>query len=565
MRTSHNAQRSTPNIQSSTSRSSASPQSCVESPHSRHGATLLVTLGILSVLSVMLVAFLITARLHRQVTVSQQHRFAARSHINEGLHLAIKMVEESFTYPNYTGTAGDMPNSAYLTEQRVAPVGHWFANEYAITNEMSKDIAFQALDVLASPALSNGPTVNLLSPKVMSLVPAALTNGLPLSLDKNPVLRSGWQYLQNVDNNDLSLRLSATQVRVAFTVFNCSGFLDANTFACGPTTQKLPRVCFNQADVTNWLPEARNSSTLSDRFKPLEDVLALDNPNESPFFHLSYDPGPDLYPLHYDCFETCPALGTFAFGSSLNIDLNTPLISQVLRGAAALTENNALNKIRFTKYNLNSVTNFFRLGTQSTETTAPWFNDAEFKARWLDTVVYLLNMMRNEESPATRYKWNNSSALAWTIANFMDEDRVPQVTAFQTAETQDPVISTRANFAVEDVPLINKISIFSIFDPGHPGQKNSDAPKEPSYYFDGNTSGLSNHYAVAVELWYPFAPNEPPMDSACYVGIYTNGADVITTTNRPWTGNELRDWFRWNTIDSSNTVMQTLFTEWGNA
>lgn len=523
----------------------------------RRGATLLVTLGILTVLGVLAMTFLLTSRLQRQATVNQQHRLAARNHIDEGLHLAMKFVEDAFTYPNYTGE--EIPAGAYLSQQRLAPVGHWFDDEYRTKNGMSEDISFQSGDVLVSPALSNAAPselVNLITPSVLSLIPCALTNGLQLSSNKKPYLRSGWQELDLMMGNEVDVQLRTHQARVAFAVFNCSSFLDANHFISGPTTQKLPRVCFSQADVSNWVAAAR--SEFPDRFEALDEVLDLDNADESPFFHLSYDPAPDTYPLHYDCFETCTTVGTYAFGSGLTIDLNTPLVGQVLAGLSQLTQDNAVNKINFHRFNLNSVTNHFGLGTHSTDTAAPWFNDASFRQRWLDPVVYLLNMMKAEEPVNTSFRWDNSAELAWTAANFMDEDRIPQISDFVDSE-----LPTRANYAVEDVPLINKISIFNLYDEDGSGA-NDEAPKEPGYY-DLPSSGLSNHYAVAVELWYPFAPNQPPDDTACYVGIYTNPLDVVTTTNRPWTRNEMRDWFDWNSADNSNSVMQTLFNIWGRS
>ena len=545
---------------------------------SRRGATLLVTLGILTLLSVMTVTFLVTARIQRQTTTSQQHRLTARNHIDEGLYLAMRTVEESLSNKKYfKDLHKDDDIRGYQTYHRIVPVNRWFNEDFEFDRwlsqilgnqnenesyaKISKKFTYQTAHILTSPVLEAppleaGPRVNLLTPSVMNLIPCALTNEIPLS--SQPPLFSGWHSLVE-DSGSIEQKLNSNPTRIAFAVFNCSGFFDANYYVSGPSTSKLPRVCFSQADVTNWLSHARVDG--SERFTSLEGVFTQEELNASPFFHLSYDPGPDLYPLHYDCFETAKYLGKFAFDSGLTIDLNTPLVNQVLQNTTKLTGD--IETIRFTKFNLNSVTNHFRLDTQSTDKAAPWFNDADFKVSWLDTVVYLLNMIRNEEPAATRHRWADSSAIAWSMANFMDKDRIPQISDFPTADAPNTVLATRANYAVEDVPLINKISIFNIYNEDGSGV-NDKAPKAPDYY-DLPSSGLSNHYAVAVELWYPFAPNEPPIDSACYVGIYTNAEDVITTTNKPWTQNELRDWFKWNNVGSSNTVMQTLFTGWADS
>jgi hypothetical protein len=523
----------------------------------RRGATLLVTLGILTVLSVMIVGFLVAARLQRQTAASDQNRLAARNYMDAGLHLAMRQVEDALTYPNYTEqTVGE---GEFLTHQRLAPVGQWFSADYDKTNELSDDVSYQAPDVLASPTVEGSPHVNLLTPQVLRLIPSALTNGLPLSAHQTPSFRSGWIPLDLLPTNaPLSMRLRSKPARIAYAVFNCSGFIDANTFSTGPTAQKLPRTCFSQADVTNWVAEARQNSMFND----LEDLW---DDHTLPFFHLSYDPDPNIYPLHYDCFETTPTLGTYAFGSGPVIDLNTPL-SNLMLGAMKNAPDVVRSRACFWKFNLNSITNHFERGTESTDESAPWFNDMNFRAEWLDPVSFLLEMMGHEEPAATRHRLPGGNALPWTIANFMDADRIPQVSTFAADEDGNQELATRVNYAVEDVPLINKVSVFSIFDPDHPGSKNPDTPHmlDPDYYFDGaDTSMLSNHYAVAVELWYPFAPNPPPPDTACYVGIYTNAADVVTTTNKPWSQDLMRDWLRWNFSQTSNTVMQTLFYAWG--
>jgi hypothetical protein len=514
------------------------------------------------VLSVLALSFLVTSRLQRQTAVSDQNRLVARNYMDAGLHLAMRQVEDALTYPNYTD--GHIVQGEYLTPtpQRLAPVGQWFASHYSETNQLSDQVAFQAPDALASPAYSNAPTINLCTPQVLRLLPSALTNGLSLSQQAAQPFRSGWIPLDLLPATaSVDMQLNTKPGRIAFAVFNCSGFLDANTFASGPSAQKLPRRCFSQSDVTNWLSVARNQQKAA--FTSIENALNLDDPNESPFFHLSYDTDPDVYTLDYDCFETCRYVGLNRFGAGPVVNLNLP---QAYRVMGALKE-----QATYWKFNLNSVTNYIPL-TSSPLDDVPWFNDPDFKRAWLDPVTELTRMMGHEEPDTTLYRLPGGAALPWSIANFMDEDRIPQISTFAADDAGNQELATRVNYAVEDVPLINKVSVFSIFDPERPGQENPDAPKDPDYYFDGDTSMLSNHYAVAVELWYPFAPNPPPgtlgapdgiEDTACYVGIYTNAADVVTTTNRPWTQDMLRDWLRWNYGDTSNTVMQTLFYIWG--
>ncbi|MCL2104059.1 MAG: hypothetical protein FWH21_03240, partial [Kiritimatiellaeota bacterium] len=66
-----------------------------ECPHSvraasRNGATLLVTLGILAMLSVIIVGFFVSSRLSSQAGASDKNRATARNQIDEAVHLAMR-------------------------------------------------------------------------------------------------------------------------------------------------------------------------------------------------------------------------------------------------------------------------------------------------------------------------------------------------------------------------------------------------------------------------------------------------------------------------------------------
>ena len=155
-------------------------------------------------------------------------------------------------------------------------------------------------------------------------------------------------------------------------------------------------------------------------------------------------------------------------------------------------------------------------------------------------------------------------SLPWNLLNFIDGDRVPQLSPFANLPDSLERIATRANLAIEDVPLINKVTVFNIF--GGKGESHDPEPPDgcdPGYY--DIDPDFSNHYAVAVELWYPFVPSPLPCNTAFYAVISTNAADTATTTNRPLSSSEIRDWFNWNEAASSNSVMQTLFYAWANA
>lgn len=515
--------------------SPASPRLCASAlKNPRRGATLLVTLGILTVLSIMAVTFLVATRLQQQTAVSHGQRLAARNQLNEALHLAMRTVEDAFCTTNF---ADATPPPDPPVPQRLAPVGRWFSEEWENRRgELSDDFSYQAPGVLTVPvsnhtaALQAAWSVNLFTPEVLALVPPALTNGLPLSSSDTRPLRSGWELID-------APSFDRTGARVAFAVFDVSGFLDANYFISGPTTQKLPRICFSQADVTNWVEKL---STLNAQLSTFNS-----EPDRVPFSSLSYDPNPDADPFISDSAEAHPLLGYEGF---------------------------ALSRQR--KFDINSITNL--IGKAPSE-SGNWLIADSLMGDWLRPVFSALSRAnpqrsgkKETEEEADKHPDTLSTlqtvCVPWNLLNFIDGDRVPQLSPFANLPASLERIATRSNFAIEDVPLINKVTIFDIGEA--PADKDPDDYyginnyAEPGEYREG---GVSNHYAVAVELWYPFSPNPMPSNMAFYAVLSTNAADTATTTNRPLTSSELRDWFNWNEAATSNTVMQTLFYAWADA
>jgi len=535
--------------------SPASPRLCVSAlKNPRRGATLLVTLGILTVLSVMAVTFLVATRLQQQTAAAKTHRLATRDQLHEALHLAMQTVESAYCYTNFT----EVPLSAEETvenipPQRLAPVGAWFSKKWTDdTLTAPDDIQFQAPGVLASPPLQKVDeprtprfttpeirdrwTVNLLTPEVLAMIPSTLTNGIDLTSSTSP-FRSSWQTLAFPSTGE---PWRDTASRVAFAVFDVSGFLDANYFITGPTTQKLPRVCFSQADVTNWFAHVDHEK-IEDLKSQISDLAS--DPDRAPFSSLSYDPNPDADPFMPGSTVPHPYLGYDSF-----------------------------SRLHTNKVALGTLTNF--LSGASERDTRDRIFPVNF---WLDWFFPVLRAVKRTavdepiEHPDTPDALQIMS-LPWNIINAVDKDRLPQISA--AAEAFLPDLATRHNYAIEDVPLINKVTIFNIF-PDRSDPKDPSVPNLPeeqtveSYYADvlensGNLT-LSNHYAVAIELWYPFATNFPPANAALYAHLWTNASDVVTTSNAPLSQAELTDWFLFNEAATSNTVMQTLFYAWANA
>ncbi|MEI6416026.1 MAG: hypothetical protein WCP34_17450, partial [Pseudomonadota bacterium] len=128
-------------------------------------------------------------------------------------------------------------------------------------------------------------------------------------------------------------------------------------------------------------------------------------------------------------------------------------------------------------------TNLTRFGTRAfTNDLYPRFNiNLATNAAALVTVS---NLLADARVPA-------ADDTAWNILNYLDPGRLPVVAA-----GAPPAYRTGAS--IKDVPLINKVALM-----------------------DSNSTW---NYSVAVELWYPFVPNNSPANAKVWVGVYTNGA-----------------------------------------
>ncbi|MFA7172110.1 MAG: hypothetical protein WC340_01640 [Kiritimatiellia bacterium] len=330
-----------------------------------------------------------------------------------------------------------------------------------------------------------------------------------------------------------------------------------------PTDTKQQRIYFSQQEIANTLEDAKATK--------INNLLISNNVElaDSPLFHTSYDPNPNTF-RHYAPMSgpgTEDVLGRDAFGSQLRVDLNNLSLPDSEK-LSVLYQLLSTNTYTYNKFNINSITNVLRNYTPASIDL--WKNNGQFIAEWLLPAWCISEICRNKDMGSENLVFDKGHRLAWSIANFIDYDRIPDVSNLIEYE-----MPTRANFAVEDVPLISKISLFNIDD----GAGNTDyigpQDKLKNYNYYNVDPNLSNHYAVAVELWYPFAPNSPfrdevapdsyyndsrsdprLVDPACYVGIYTNEADVITTTNRPLSSRELENFF------GTNIVMKVLFETW---
>ena len=454
--------------------------------HTRRGATLLVTLGVLTVLSVMVVTFLLTARHQSLSAKHHRDKTVARQALDVALTRALQFTDEAMIASNYTAISS-ATLSADGKRRRVSPVGRWYSKDYDTENRISSQIDYQTQDILLVPVTNDqAHTVDLLTDEVRRLLPPALTNRLGSTL--RPLL-SGWIPIHD-------------EARVSFAVLNCSGFIDAHTYdfddqkALRSATQHVARAFFTRQDLVNAAGSTANE---------LADIGVL-----------SYDPGPTAMPLYPQYNGVHPSLGYREFSIT-------------------------------NKFNINSVTNYFDPKTGRVRATR------QFEERWLKIVT-------NELAAADRFSDNHADVtlgsvqkVAWNIANYMSPSRVP-VISYPGVE-----IASRADYGIEDVPLINEAQVFKCTDEsGNSDAVFSDAIEKLKNdlfrQYNSEDAPLdpiipSNLYAAAVEVWHPFVPRPIPGDLnsgdelRVYIGVYTNKGDLSTTTNSSWSASDLADYY----------------------
>ncbi|MBP5227895.1 MAG: hypothetical protein J6336_10975 [Kiritimatiellae bacterium] len=529
-------------------------------PANRNGATLIVTLGVLTLLATLAVSFLMATRIRQRSTRAQRTHQMTRDAMDAAMQHIVRQIEDAMISAN---CSEETTGETKTTGRRLVPVNRWFNDAYLGTNDVAEEnevlpqIGGRVFLSLAEKGHED-QTVNLLTPEVLALLPNALTNGLPKTgRNENPLFRSGWQNLPGEREeyvSELAIALQYRACRVAYAIFNASDLYDVNTFLSGPTPEKTARTCFFPSDVSNWVERASVTEDLLDR------GVAID-PDDLPFSTFSYDPNPGLIPFVFSTLMPSETFGTFAFGVGQPLDLNMQGAYQVASDYSKL--------LPVLKFNINAITNYFpdRDGNLPGDAATDWYDNSNFRAFWLDPVSKLIDFIP-KGNDAGRHTLPQGSWLAWSIANWMDPDRVPQVSTFAADEGGVQILPTRVAYAIEDVPMINKVSVFNLFD--EEGKPRNDLPDGVKFKDYKVGEDVSNHYAVAVEVWYPFMPQDPLRDEyhgdlnpSCYVGFYDNADDIQTTQPRPWSSNLMRDWFRWNYVASSNTVYQTLFKNWG--
>jgi hypothetical protein len=458
----------------------------------------------MTVLSVMVVTYLLTMRHQRLSAQHHANRIAARQYLHTALTRAMEYADHAMLASNYVSQATTPLTPSQQRQRRLYPLGVWYSRDYQPDTEsrITDEVDYQNQEILTVPVLedsaaaafaTNRLTVDLLTEEVRRMLPPAITNSLAASQNS---LRSGW-----ITDADAGFRIS-------FAVVNCSGLADAHTFdfearALKPPTQSYDRVYFNEQDLLN----DRGGDATSEQDRELLDHLAT----------LSYDPAPYAIPSE-------------ARGSSPH--------SRLGYRDFAITN----------KFNLNSLTNYYdeesQPGYERLHVTLP------FLEHWMSVVSNAVHDAQRDQQQGVVL--GDSGKVAWNIAAYMSPSRVPQISFPGVA------LASRTDFGIEAVPLVNEVAVFNCVDESLSYDPmfeeaiekiRSDLQRQfANKEVELAPIVVSNVYAAAAELWYPFAPRpvfdpDRPDSVRVYLGVYTNRSAVTTTTNTQWDADDLAEWY----------------------
>jgi hypothetical protein len=479
---------------------------------SRRGATLIVTLGVLTVLSVMVVTFLLSARYHSLSAKHFSDKTVAQQALSFALAEAMQSIDDAMVASNYVANSNSLSDTE-KSKRRVYPLKLWRAvNDTGTFNKRPNQNSDTFL--LPVPDSTSASTNNLLNAEVGRFLPATLTNWISPN-DVSQTLCGGWTNF-------------TAETRVSYAVFNCSGFIDAHCYATTNalvvTTQRVVRTYFSQQDFL--------------RDTPKDPVLNIAASN--PFFITSYDTDPHAMPLARTGVQLADSFGTRSFAPP-------------------------------PKFDINSITNYFLsldgLGVKKRLAVMPrsWFNNVTS----LLQSASIANLDRSDDDGRDAY-FGDPKKAAWNIVNYMTESRIP--TAFPDNAFESNTAS-RLDYAIEAVPLINEVQLQDIF--GDTKTENSYAGAHSRYQAQlwnidqylrslftapaGTTAPTvniewSNIYAFNVELWYPFKPRPVPENTYLWLSATTNSPSLFASTQSPYA------WLD----DDYSSLGHELFSEWSS-
>jgi hypothetical protein len=234
---------------------------------------LILTLGILAILTLAIVAFVVTTRIEHLATSHNLHRTMARQYVDVGLNAAMNLINSA-----------NQTNSAPF----IYPVQGWSTNVTGFPH-------FFEQDCFAAPSTNPGDSVCLFR--------GGVTNLLPITLAKQAELCSGiWVTIS--ETNELTGADGVLAGRVSFLVANLSGMADVHALnsnrwqALGEPAEPV------YATLTP-------TSGYRRYFRSQADLLSANHAPLTNLIPLSYDTGPEVY------FTNSAGFGTHDFAGSL--------------------------------------------------------------------------------------------------------------------------------------------------------------------------------------------------------------------------------------------------------
>lgn len=479
---------------------------------SRSGATLLVTLGVLTVLSIMVVTFLLGARYHSLSAKHFSDKTAARQALSFALAEAMRNIDDAMVASNYVYQSDTELTQEEKGKRRVYPLKWWQAinNPQLFTQRPNQN---EGTYLFSCASETTRATNDLLNSEVGRYLPAALTNWVSPN-DINQGLCGGWTNF-------------TAETRVSYAIFNCSGFIDAHCYASTNamvvTTQHVARAYFSQQDL---LCDTQNDRVQKFVNDPIQAAL-------NPFFITSFDPDPHAMPLAKTGVQPADGFGTRTF-------------------------------VPPPKFDINSITNYFlsldSLGVKKRLAVMPrsWFNNVTS----LLQSASIANLNDSTYNGRDAY-FGDPVKTAWNIVNYMTESRIP--TAFPDNAFESNTAS-RLDYAIEAVPLINEVQLKDIFKESdhslYQSQLDQIEASIKALFINPNGDNQptvnikwSNIYAFDVELWYPFKTNAVPENTYLWLSATTNSPSLFSSAQSP---------YAW--LDDANyaTLGHELFSDWNS-
>jgi len=407
---------------------------------SRSGISLILALGVLSLLVLIVTAFTVTMRVEHLAARNARDKVRSRQYLHAGFALATENISgqllgQLIPSENWNPTnAPDASTEELLTQVGASDLVEWVDQDW-MTN---------------GPCFGSG---GYLVPGYSNVLTGVATNLLPPGLrERAAQVPAGWTYI--ISTNAVGGGQSRLSGRVAFLAVDLSGMLDAHHL----TTNQFCDLAAVEPD------NPRLADFVSDRaaHRRFETIAEL---RGNRGLHAS-----DGSPLESDVAfaDFLDALGIYSYDPNPHQLAYQSWVGD--RGTVLVTN----------KFDLNAITNRLpeRLRSLSDDLEPVQFYRSFDDPEGYFAAVSNILFHANPPFPVA----NAARAVYWNLINYLDEDRLPQT------DTDHPWLDS---YGVEAVPLINEIVLSTDL-------------------FGATTSYPSNSYTLAVELWYPFAPQESP-------------------------------------------------------